>query len=1259
MSTRSQLTKDLNESVKTLLGKQVKILFKNVVRLETKGDKTENRVLVFSPCRILLLTAKVPTRIDCHFHYLEIQALESKRGNQLSITVNEKTYSFLTGDDSTSSQEVDSMISALATAIRNIFPTVSLHYIIRKIEVIPSSRLQVLRDIEAVGSNVREVGPCGGFSTQYACMCDYFNMPYREEVAWDVDNIYVSLNTRELCLKDFDHLDQKDLIPIISALEYNTWFTRLRVNHVKLSHDVMEKVLNVLRKSLSLEELYLDNLTLKADFINKLTGNIKSNRIIPLHTIDLSNNLIEDKGAINLGACIGELNKGLVHLNLSHCSLSPKGINQLSNLLNNRSSLYNTLTYLNLSGNSLKDDITHLHTFLGHPNALSYIDISATDIILESVFGSLVKGCTTNLVHLNVSRNPFSSKKSKEAPIAFKQFFSTTLNLKYLNMAHCKLPQEALKNLLLGLACNEFTKEITLDLSNNSLGAQGAHVIESCIHGVRCISSLDISENNMDVDLAAVVIAISKNKSLKHLSMGRNMTNMKAKHVSTVMDAVVQIIQDEECTLQTLCIPDCRLKADLHNFFSALGNNKCLESIDITGNMIGDSGARLLAKALQINSKLKSILYDKNNITLQGYFDIAYALESNKTVQHMPFPIYDITPCMKANADRADNVMRKIQELLNRNVSPRKNNMKKMKVLQPGFLLSSKQHAVDRLVNQTNDVIKNLGSDSVATNNDINHASGVMQDADNCKRLFGILQEVAQQKDEVHPVKVKLQQVSADVHSCVNEYLQTITEKMLKSSKELCPYVLNDNHVMQDIKRDCKNKKQIPLEFITNSIKHQAGTDIMNKLGELNLMIASYVSEQITDEVFETLMRGYKVLLGDNTGIRIDSPPRRSRLSSSDSSRHGASDISITDSSHQSDHSPLATPHLSIKRKSLHGRKLRPKSVVDSVEGLSADDIPSLLPSLPRNSEEEDSVTELPNATHQLQHLVKGRPRRVKTRAPTRPLLRPSDVIDTGIPDLKEGLDTFFRPGSVTPTSDDCGGFSSLPPMCDGSGESPSRDYSSPALSEGRKTPKLARNSPQLKGLMIPAPRSRSTDNLEKYSPAAARRVDTASPLTRRATGDSLLSQESIDTDVDVSPCGSITRTITTDDGKSKTGPAIAPKPRPWSMVNAEHHKSGDTLLSDGSSPAQSTGNTPDSGDALDGGGSESSSIDRKIVKDLKAKKAGLLQSYFPVREDFRFLSRNKGIVVDRGRLLSTGSIERRRDSNFNCKGTEDAHFGR
>lgn len=122
----------------------------------------------------------------------------------------------------------------------------------------------------------------------------------------------------------------------------------------------------------------------------------------------------------------------------------------------------------------------------------------------------------------------------------------------------------------------------------------------------------------MDMELAGVITAISKNKSLKHLSMGRNMNNMKAKHIATIMDSVVQVIQDEECILHSLAIPDSKLKSDLHNFLNALGDNKCLEMIDISGNLIGDSGARLLAKALQINNRLRTIICDRNAITLQG-----------------------------------------------------------------------------------------------------------------------------------------------------------------------------------------------------------------------------------------------------------------------------------------------------------------------------------------------------------------------------------------------------------------------------------------------------------------------------------------------------------------------------------------------------------------------------------------------------------------------------------------------------------------
>ena len=72
----------------------------------------------------------------------------------------------------------------------------------------------------------KDVGPCGGFSAQYASVCDYFQVTFREEVAWDVDTIYFSHDSHEMCLQDFDHLEHRDLVCIVSALEHNTWYLR-------------------------------------------------------------------------------------------------------------------------------------------------------------------------------------------------------------------------------------------------------------------------------------------------------------------------------------------------------------------------------------------------------------------------------------------------------------------------------------------------------------------------------------------------------------------------------------------------------------------------------------------------------------------------------------------------------------------------------------------------------------------------------------------------------------------------------------------------------------------------------------------------------------------------------------------------------------------------------------------------------------------------------------------------------------------------
>lgn len=163
------------------------------------------------------------------------------------------------------------------------------------------------------------------------------------------------------------------------------------------------------------------------------------------------------------------------------------------------------------------------------------LDLSGTDCQLESVFGALLYGCTNNLVHLNLSRNQFSSpkKSSKDlcVPASVKKFFSTAIFLRTINLSHCKLPPEVLKAVLLGLACNESANDIRLDLSSNDFKEKGAAVLELALTDIRCISGLDLSDNALDMELVGVVGAIAKNKSIKHLSIGKNFNNIKAKYV--------------------------------------------------------------------------------------------------------------------------------------------------------------------------------------------------------------------------------------------------------------------------------------------------------------------------------------------------------------------------------------------------------------------------------------------------------------------------------------------------------------------------------------------------------------------------------------------------------------------------------------------------------------------------------------------------------------------------------------------------------
>lgn len=83
---------------------------------------------------------------------------------------------------------------------------------------------------------------------------------------------------------------------IVSALEYNTFFRGLKITHTRLSSETIDRILHILKQSMWLEELHLEALGLKSEFVYKCALAVISNTNPALKAIDLSHNLIEDKG---------------------------------------------------------------------------------------------------------------------------------------------------------------------------------------------------------------------------------------------------------------------------------------------------------------------------------------------------------------------------------------------------------------------------------------------------------------------------------------------------------------------------------------------------------------------------------------------------------------------------------------------------------------------------------------------------------------------------------------------------------------------------------------------------------------------------------------------------------------------------------------------------------------------------------------------------------------------------------------------------
>uniref|UniRef100_A0A3P9DK20 Capping protein, Arp2/3 and myosin-I linker protein 3-like n=1 Tax=Maylandia zebra TaxID=106582 RepID=A0A3P9DK20_9CICH len=928
------VSKDITESIRKIIDKS-SIKFVRGIKLDTKNGKTEDKILVLTTWRLYFLAPKIPTKVETTFNFLEIRALNSQPEHQVVIDTDKSSYSLRFESREHLNHVVSHINFALSRIFNNsIFAPSICHSDSDLSEGSRNCSHQLFFSPSSVCSSPFPFS--GGFSETYAALCDYNGISCKEEVQWDVDTIYHSQDNREFNLLDFSHLESRDLAVIVASMAYNTWFTKLYCKDLRIGSEVTEQVLHTVSKSSSLEEITLENAGLKSDFPQKMSVALSENPASVIHSLNLAHNSLDNQGVSNLIQQVCRLSKGLpTSSHLSHFSFHLSALYSpfsqewfLSQALCSSDEYSNSLLHLDLSKNPgpLGGGCIgqkNLYLFLSQPNCLVHLDLSGTDCCVDSLFGALLRGCCADLSFLNLSKNSFSHRKVKDTLPLFRQFFSSAFSLTHVSLASMKLPLMAL---LTGLTSNPHINDLHLDISGCELRSAGAAVIQELFPRVSSIATLDISDNGLDADLLTVLPALSRHPSLKHLHLGKNF-NIKTGAV--MLQKLVQLMQEEECALQSLSLCDSRLRSRGTVLVNALGSNTCLRKVDLSGNSMEDIGAKMLSKALQINTTLRSVTWDRNNTSAAGFLDVARALEHNFTLQYMPLPLSDISQAYRSAPERTEQALTKIQRALVRNNQTQRFSQRQALRLHQGLVTSTAEQVMERLcvrVQQQVCLLRGVGEME-----EIQAAKQVLKEARNSRALYPSLCELAHVLSVDGPVRQRLDSLAGELAKAADKELSAL-------------YLLLQ--AAQDIHR--------ALEILI-----------------LKLSVVSYLTNSIVDQILQELYATHKNLTRqvshlkcwegtceDGTGWRFN--------------RHRDS-LDITD-----EELSTSIDTIAIKKHSSRTRRIRPVStrlsLCDDSSSSPPPSVPSYSSPLSRSASWE-GLSELPTQGLPLHHVTRVRPR--------------------------------------------------------------------------------------------------------------------------------------------------------------------------------------------------------------------------------------------------------------------------------------------
>ena len=388
----------------------------------------------------------------------------------------------------------------------------------------------------------------------------------------------------------FCKLTEESIEMLNSFLERLPNLKYFNISHNNISHYSAENIALAIIKNTSLEHLDFS----ECGFVNFLVIDALLQRNSKVKKLILRSNVIyRNKGSKQ---AVGN-SSTLEHLDLSHCNISELQIKIIVRKLCQVS----TLKCIDISYIILPSDAAiNIALVISRNLFLEKLNLSGCELS-ESQITNAVKAFNnlSRLKYLNISHN----KVNDEATNKLASALTTNPLLEHLKLSNCELSELQIIGIVKALSEKE-SFLMFLDISHNTITNNESDEISSVVINNPLLEHLNLAHCKLsELQLISILKALRKTSLLKFLDVSHNeLSREAANEISSV------IVNNR--SLQYLNLSTCNLEEDsLITISDSLACITHLVSIDVSYSCITEKAAYNVAIALRKNTSLERLSF--------------------------------------------------------------------------------------------------------------------------------------------------------------------------------------------------------------------------------------------------------------------------------------------------------------------------------------------------------------------------------------------------------------------------------------------------------------------------------------------------------------------------------------------------------------------------------------------------------------------------------------------------------------------------